>query len=128
MIQNFVDCFIKEQKKLFVDYHPGSYEAIVEEVIKAINPDSDYDLPDPSRIHTIDDGDYQGTLVFVIGAGGYQPHRYWATSVSYGSCGGCDTLQGIRDEGHTEDGAPTESQTADYQTLALHLVQSLTEI
>jgi hypothetical protein len=128
MIQNFVDAFIEKQKTLFVDEHPGSYEGIVEDVIRAINPDGDYDGPDPSRIHTIDDGDYQGTLVFVIGAGGYQPHRYWATSVSYGSCGGCDTLQGIRDEGNSEDGSPTDRQAEDYQMLALHLVQGLAEI
>jgi hypothetical protein len=128
MIQTFVDRFLEKQKTLFVDSYPNSYEEIVEEVVRAINPDGDYDLPDPSRIHTIDDGDYQGTLVFVIGAGGYQPHRYWATTVSYGSCGGCDTLQGIRDDGGYSDTAPNARQTADYQTLALHLVQSLVEI
>lgn len=128
MIQNFVDRFIAEQKNLFVDSHPHSYEDIVDAIVRAINPDGDYDGPDPSRIHTIDDGDYQGTIVFVIGAGGYQPHRYWATTVSYGSCGGCDTLQGIRDEGSYSDDGPSESQTKDYQSLALHLVQSLVEI
>lgn len=51
------------------------------------------DKPDIDRIHRIDDGDYQGTLVFVIGADGYQPSTYWYTDVSYGSCSGCDALE-----------------------------------
>lgn len=126
MIQSFVDSFIAKQHTLFVDEHPGSYEAIVETVIRAINSGNEpYGLPDPDRIHTIDDGDYQGTLVFVIAEGGYQPSEYWATTVSYGSCSGCDTLCGISEY---SGGRPTEQQAADYQSLALHLVQGLTKI
>jgi hypothetical protein len=76
------------------------------------------DMPDPGRIHQIDDGDYQGTYVFVVAAQGYQPSTYWATKVSYGSCSGCDTIQAIWD-GEGEE---------DYYTLALHMVQGLQKI
>lgn len=75
---------------------------VVEMLAAAID---ECDAPHPERIHQIDDGDYQGTLIFVIGAGGYQPSRYWYVKVGYGSCSGCDTLQAIR--GY-EDDAPTK--------------------
>ena len=78
--------------------------------------------PDPERIHRIDDGNYQGTLVYVIGEKGYQPDKYWYVKVDYGSCSGCDTLEGIRD--YTDD-APTDEQAKDYMTVALHIVQGM---
>ena len=43
-----------------------------------------YGGPGLERIHRIDDGDYQGTLVFVIGGKGYQLSTYWYVKVSYG--------------------------------------------
>ena len=130
MIQDFVDIFISKKDTLFVDEHPQSYGAIVQTVIETIAADgleSGYGAPDPTRIHEIDDGDYQGTLLYVIAANGYQPSTYWSVKVSYGSCGGCDTLQGIHDDGGWLD-KPTPTQATDYQTLALHIVQSLREI
>lgn len=81
--------------------------------------------PDPARIYQIDDGGYEGTLVFVIGAGGYKPSRYWYVKVGYGSCSVCDTLQAIR--GYEGD-APTKEQVDAYMTLALHIVQGLREM
>ena len=42
--------------------------------------------------------------------------------VGYGSCSGCDTLEGIR---HYNDDKPTEEQVRDYMTLALHIVQGM---
>src|SRR5581483_5779174 len=97
------------------------YDRIVQIVIEAIGGDG-YGEPDPSRIHTIDDGDYQGTLLFVIAANGYQPYDYWYTKVSYGSCSGCDTLEAVRSY---SDDTPTAEQVNDYWTLALHIVQGL---
>ena len=81
----------------------------------------------PERIHKIDDGDYQGTLLFVIAAKGYQPSKYWAVSVGYGSCSGCDTLEGIKSDGDYGE-SPNKQQIADYMTLALHIVQGLKQI
>ncbi len=88
------------------------------------DPDA-YDSMDPERIHRIDDGDYQGTLVFVIGASGYQPSTYWYVTVGYGSCSGCDTLEAIRFYG---DDPPTSQQVTDYATLAPHIVEGLREM
>jgi hypothetical protein len=53
---------------------------------------------DLEHIHKIDDGDYQGTLLFLIPFNTYQPceFEYLMTCVGYGSCSGCDTLQNIQ--------------------------------
>lgn len=114
-------------KEEFQKKHPDDYKEVVSNVIKHITSEDeygDYNL-DPERIHEIDDGDYQGTLIYVIGAKGYQPSDYWAVSVNYGSCSGCDTLQRIQD--YSND-APDEDQVKDYMTLALHIVQGIKEI
>ena len=73
-------------------------------------------------ILSIDHGDYQGTLLFIIAASGYQPNKYWFVKVDYGSCSGCDTLEGIR---CYSDGPPSDAQVADYMTLALHILQGI---
>lgn len=125
MIQTFVDRFIDAKPKLaeaFKAKTPSDYSEIVKAVIEVIRGDSEYDSPDPERIHRIDDGDYQGTLVFVVAAGGYQPSDYWYVKVSYGSCSGCDTLEALRDY---SDSPPSDSQIDGYVTLALHIVQGL---
>lgn len=51
-----------------------------------------------NHITEIDDGDYQGTLVYLIPFDTYQPSEgdYLMTYVGYGSCSGCDTLQDIQ--------------------------------
>ena len=124
MIQEFVNRWMAQQeiaRAKFAARHPDNYEEIVKTVIEVVSTDL-YDDPAPNRIHLIDDGDYQGTLVFVIGAKGYQPSDYWYVKVSYGSCSGCDTLESIKDY---SDAPPTENQVNDYMTLALHIVQGL---
>ncbi len=129
MIQQFVDAWDRGGKealrKVFSARHPSDYCDLVTETIKAITSDELYDAPDPKRIHEIGDGHYQGTLVYVIGASGYQPSTYWAVKISYGSCSGRDTLESIR--GY-KDEPPTQDQTQDYVGLCLNIVQELVEI
>ena len=81
--------------------------------------------PDPNRIHEIDDGDYQGTLLYVIAADCYQPNDYWYVRVYYGSCSGCDTLMATRDMTSWDDPVPNQAQVEAYMTMALHIVQNL---
>lgn len=52
----------------------------------------------------VDDGEYQGTLIFLIHKETYQPskHDYLITPVCYGNCSGCDTIQYIRTEPDAE--------------------------
>lgn len=122
MIQEFVDRFMARRDEIeagFSEEHPGDYVDIVRAVVRALRGDSEYDAPDPDRIHEINEVGYQGTLVYVIGAGGYQPSDYWYVKVGYGSCSGCDTLKSIRE--YESD----ELRVKDYMTLALHIVQGL---
>lgn len=129
MLSEFVEIFMKNKKDLrrsFIEKHPESYKEVVYAVVKLLNEKFDrYEKPSIELIHEIDDGDYQGTLVYLIGAEGYQPDKYWVTKVSYGSCSGCDTLEAIRDY---SDDQPTDSQIDDYMTLCLHLIQQMKEV
>jgi hypothetical protein len=127
MIQKFVNRFMAAESVLrekFAAKHPDAYIDIVKAVVSVIGKEDAYGEPDATRIHQIDDGDYQGTLVFVIAAGRYQPSEYWYVKVGYGSCSGCDTLQSIYDYADW-DSPPTEEQISAYMTLALHIVQGL---
>jgi len=125
VIKKFVNRFINgkdDLRKRYVDAIPAGYDDIIKDVIKMVSDDEDDHTPDSERIHEIDDGDYQGTLIFVIGEKGYQPSAYWVVSMSYGSCSVCDTFQSIVDDNDKEDRAD------DLVSLALHVVQSLKEV
>jgi hypothetical protein len=71
---------------------------------------------DSERITVIDDGDYQGTQLFLIPCKCYQPaeYEYLMTHVGYGSCSGCDTLQAIQSGGIE---LLTERQIKDFMKL-----------
>ena len=75
-----------------------------------------------NAISEIDDGDYQGTILFLTPEETYQPSQseYISTYVWYGSCSGCDTLLGISEY---DDGIPNTQQVEDYMQLALHMLQ-----
>lgn len=77
------------------------YKHLIEMVVKHIlnnSQESEDREWNTSKITEIDDGDYQGTLLYVIHKETYQPSEcdYLMTFVSYGSCSGCDTLQDIQ--------------------------------
>ena len=129
MIEAFTKAWfanLHTMREKFTAKHPEDYKEVVRSVVEMLaDASDDYDKPDPERIHEIDDGNYQGTLVYVIGGSGYQPSRYWYVKVSYGSCSGCDTLEAIRSY---RDESPDEKQVREYMTLALHIVQGLREM
>jgi hypothetical protein len=132
MIERFVNKFdkIRDQLKAkFSEEHPSNYEGIFRTLITELVGEEEYsygaEWPDPDRIHTIDEGDYQGTMLFVVAAQGYQPSTYFACTVSYGSCSGCDTFEALREYGNEK---PTEDQVEGYFTLALHMLQEMVEI
>ena len=129
MIEKFVKKWEAKKETLRAKYslaHPSNYKQIVTDVVGLFDDRRKYsDSPNSDAIHEIDDGQYQGTLVYVIPERTYQPDKYWYVRVSYGSCSGCDTLEGIR--GY-EEGAPSEEQIDQYMTLALHIVQRIKEM
>jgi hypothetical protein len=128
MIQKFVDTFMNAEQDVraeLVQAPPGGYLDLVSRLVTLVHDDNEYSSPDPARIHVIDDGDYQGTLLFIISGSGYQPSRFWSIKVSYGSCSGCDTFESIREYG---SGPLSEQQVQDYWTLMLHMVQRMAEV
>lgn len=52
---------------------------------------------DLDNIVEINNGDYQGTLLYLVPFETYQPseYEYLMTYIGYGSCSCCDTLQGL---------------------------------
>ena len=56
----------------------GSYEAIVKQIFElVINSDEDsYEMFNINKMTVIDDGDYQGTQIFIIPKDTYQPSIY----------------------------------------------------
>ena len=107
----------------------GSYEAIVQQIFElVINSDEDsYERFNVNKMTVIDDGNYQGTQIFIIPKDTYQPNidDYLITHTYYGSCSGCDVIEGIR---NYSSGLPTEQQVKEYMILALHLVQKMKRI
>ena len=132
MIKEFVLAWDANKDKLseYIASHKqedyNSYEKIVKMLFEqVINPymKSQHKIDfDVDKIHEIDDGDYQGTLLYMIPTASYQP-SYWeyvATYVYYGSCSGCDTLLAISDYGYD---LPDADQVEDYVELCLNILQ-----
>ena len=131
MVKEFCLAWEKNKGKLeeyFRTTEQGEYNGY-EDLVKllfdiVINPsmEDNYYWFDTKNILVIDDGDYQGTQVFVLHRDKYIPNveDYVYTNAYYGSCNYCDTLQGIH--GY-ESGLPDEQQVEDYMSLCLHLLQ-----
>lgn len=129
MVKEIIAKWDKNKGRLeqwFKTTHPESYEVIVKKLFDLVinDPDDPWKIFDASKMTIIDDGDYQGTQIFIVPEKTYQPwvDDYLMTDTFYGSCSGCDTLEGIKRYG---EAPPSEAQVKDYMTLALHLIQKL---
>lgn len=88
------------------------YNSLLKLTVDSILNDSDYGPKwNTDKITTIDDGDYQGTFLFLIPEETYQPsaHEYLMTYIYYGSCSGCDTLQHIQSLWYNDESVPEEA-------------------
>lgn len=131
MITEFINKFQEIKPRLLEQFskeEPDDYADIFKQTIKMMFEKSEdtyscnSETPDFERITVIDDGDYQGTLVFVVAAKGYQPSNYWCTRVFYGSCSGCDTFEAYSDYYNPKNSAP------EMVTMALHMIESMKKI
>ena len=135
MIEEFAEAWgenearLTEYLKANIDKMEYSYLRLVQIVFdEVINPylekinkyrfDKHTFSTDKDEITEIDNGEYQGTLIFAIHENGYQSEeRYVFTAVDYGSCSGCDTLMEIESRSDEED------KIRGLKTLCLHLLQ-----
>lgn len=134
MEKHFMNLWEKNKNKL-EDYFKthdqreySEYKNIVEKIIELVINDEEfeyYETYNIKRMTVIDDGDYQGTEIFMIPRDAYQPDAedYIFTHNYYGSCCGCDTLQAINC--YELDEKPSERQLKDYMLLSLNLVENL---
>ena len=139
MVKRFVYAWDRNKDKLeeFIKTHKqeeyDSYEELVKLLFNVvINPGcKEFKYPwcegfKTDDILEIDNGDYQGSLIYILHIDTYQPSvcEYVYTSVEYGSCCVCDTLQGIESRGNYSDELPNEQQVKDYMELCLDLLQN----
>jgi hypothetical protein len=125
MIKEFATKFVEVRPLIearFVVDEPDGYKDILKvALIEMFGAKNDWsEVPDPNCIHAIDDGNYQGTLLFVIAAKDYRPSTYWATTVRYGSCSVCDTYQAIN-----YGGDDMNRKAKEYADLAMHMIQRM---
>lgn len=131
MIEEFVKAWDERKGEIeakFRQKEPYQYKDIVQAVVSILDDTKTYGAPNANNIHEINDGDYQGTLLYIIPEDTYQPHNYWYVRVWYGSCSGCDTLEAIRESIPWRDGeedSQKDNRIKDYMTLALHIIQQL---
>lgn len=114
-------------------YNELYYKDLVKKVVSLVLNDTDVDYNDDwdsENITEIDNGDYQGTLLYLIPLKTYQPSEseYLMTYVGYGSCSGCDTLQSVQmwyfDEDEV-DNKNKEKFVKDMMDLCLNLIQNM---
>ena len=106
------------------DLNKCQYIHIVEKVVEIIlNTNEEY-LWNTEGITEIDDGGYQGALLFLIPRKTYQPseYEYLMTYAKYGSYPRCDTLQAIQDYG---ENLISEDQLKDFMALCKDIITNM---
>ena len=107
------------------DLNSCEYKDLVRLTFETIYNDSesDHQTLNLKNITVIDDGDYQGTLLFIIPFKTYQPceYDYIMTYIGYGSCSGCDALQGVQ-AWHHEAQKLTEKQVSGFMDICCDLI------
>ena len=128
MVKEFVQQWDERKhllEKWLKENQPSEYEDIYRKLFELVitKPNGYADDWNWERFRVIDDGDWQGNLIFILCNDSYQPNLrdYIFTEVDYGSCSGCDTFEHIRDLAWEDKN--TDEQVNQYMTLALHMIQ-----
>lgn len=108
------------------DLHAQSYQSLLTLTVNCILNNCDYGDPhwNAKRITEIDDGDYQGTILYLIPEDTYQPSEaeYLMTYIGYGSCSCCDLLQSIE----PDYGQPaTDEDVKNYMSLCKDFITNM---
>jgi hypothetical protein len=122
LLRNYIANTRQEEYKEYLKL----VKLVVKFILNGGKEDFDYESFDVDNITEVNNGDYQGTLIYLIPLSYYQPSasNYIVTFADYGSCSGCDSLQAIRYYQYEEE-LPCDKQIKDYMTLCLHLVQKM---
>ena len=102
--------------------HYTRYSRIVESLFNICFVDEENNsLFDTSKMVQIDNGEYQGTLIYVIPYDTYQPniHQHVYTHIYYGSCNLCDMLGIVLNQDNIND------QVNGLMSIALQFVQRI---
>lgn len=105
-----------------------SYEDVFGLIIEVILNNNDKELKwDVSKLTRVDDGDYQGTILFVIPEDCYQPDEasYLMGYVGYGSCSGCDALQAITPSPWGEEEYDVNKTVSEFMRLAAQMLSGI---
>lgn len=131
MIKEFIDQWWKYKDnmeryfKSISEIREIDYEDIVKALVDSVlNAGKDVKYQKLSMdIHVIDDGDYQGTQIFVVHNDIYQPDvdDYFFTHNYYGSCSGSDILQSITEY---QSKPATDEQVKELMKLAFDLLRN----
>ena len=133
MIQDFIAAWDTNKSALetFFSTHTADnysrYSSLVailfENVVNPYLQSGGKNVYDLEKIREIDDGEYQGSLLYVIPQKTYQPscYEYVLTYVEYGSCPFNDELEGI--VSLLEDHLPDDDSVSLLMTLSLHILQ-----
>lgn len=132
MIKIMADCWNANKDKLRevlanrTDLNTCDYELLIKLTFENIfnNRETEYmydETLDLDNITIIDNGSYQGTLIFMIPFDTYQPSEgeYLMTYIGYGSCSGCDALQAAQ---YWSDEKLTETQLSDFMLICKDIV------
>lgn len=142
MIKEFLNAWDERNKFLLEEFktnRPDNYMDIVKKLIEIVinpylkeHPNLGYPMEDGldvDNITEINNGNYHGTIIYIIHYDTYQPDvdEYVYTHNYYGSCSGCDTFQAIEmgiyyDEEKSKE-IITDEVAKDFHTLALHILQ-----
>ena len=111
-------------RSLKMNYDYNDLVNITFEIIYNSGEEKRYNKLNLDSMTLVDNGDFQGTLLYVIPFDVYKPKvdEYLMTFVEYGSCSGCDTLKSI--VYFNEDDFPDEEQLKDLMLLCKDIIPS----
>lgn len=119
---------LKEVFETQKGFNGCDYKEIVKTVFSTIYNDGECFLSgrlDLENLTEIDNGECQGTLIYLIPFDTYQPSEseYLMSYVDYDSCSGCDALQAIQAYGGYDKNL-NETQVKDFMQLAKDILQN----
>lgn len=117
--ENVIDEIMNKDNETGGEFYESDEEDEIDQIWR--NPG----LYNTDKIVVIDDGDWQGTEIFVLHKNAYHPSEedYVYTSAYYGSCSECDTILSIKFMEDWEEKRPSKEQVKEYMMLCLHLLQ-----